>query len=173
MPKAQPRNTSPATATPAATSFATDRATGGIWYWDAPATYHGDISAYYGGTLSFDLFQASTSSQINHEDIFISGGGLTLAFDTAVNPGTNWTSYEVSLSTLSPWQIGNLSGPAATEEQIMTVLADVTDLRIRGEYRNGSDSGGLDNVSLIPEPGFYGALFGLVAMALLIRCRSS
>lgn len=149
-----------------------DAPSGQVWRWSAPADYHGDLSAYFGGTFSYDIFQSTTSGQFNGDDVIISSGNLTITYSANDNPGTTWTQYQVTLSTLSPWRINNGEGPLASDIQIQSVLANVTELRIRGEFASGSDSGGLDNVSLIPETGFYGTLLGLVAIALLIRRRN-
>ena len=44
-------------------------------------------------------------------DIILAGGGLTLVFDTPVNPSNNsWTSYDVPLNDLSGWHVATLSG---------------------------------------------------------------
>lgn len=144
---------------------ATDDVEGGTWYFQAPAKFHGNFSNGYGTNLTFDLRQSGTNNQFNNTDIFLRGSGLELTFDTANNPGTSWTSYSVALTELSGWQLG---GSAPTETQFKQVLADVTDLQIRGEYISGSDEGDLDNVTLVPEPTSLG-LLGLGGLALMRR----
>lgn len=130
---------------------AVDYATGQVWYFVAPDAYLGDRSAYFGGTLAFDLRQSSTSSQFDDEDVVIQGGGLTIVLDTASNPGTDWTSYSAFLDARSDWRLASLSGAAATDAQIAQVLDDITALHIRGEFVIGSDTGGVDNVVMSPE----------------------
>jgi hypothetical protein len=44
------------------------------------------------------------------------------------------------------------SGKAATAAQILSVPGNITQLRIRGEFRTGPEQGGLDNVQLGVEP---------------------
>lgn len=44
------------------------------------------------------------------------------------------------------WRVGSLAGPIATEVEMRAVLGDLHALRIRGEYRSGSDTAWLDNV---------------------------
>jgi len=131
---------------------AVDYATGAVWYFVAPEKYLGDKSAYAGGELAFDLKQSSLSSQFDDEDVVITGGGKTIAFNTEDNPGLDWTHYSVSLDTDSDWRLGSVSGEAASQADIDAVLADVTSLWIRGEYVVGADTGGLDNVRLSPDP---------------------
>lgn len=130
---------------------AVDYAYGDVWYFVAPSKFLGDKSAYSGGKLDFDLKQSPTDSQFNDEDIVITGGGKTIVFDTASNPGTDWTHYSVTLDTTSDWRLDKLGGTVATQADIDAVLANVTALRIRGEFVSGGDTGGLDNVVLTPK----------------------
>jgi len=132
--------------------LANDRAVGGIWYWKAPAKFMGNHSGAYGDTLSYDLRQTPTSSQINRVDIFLVGGGITLVYDTSYNPGLNWTPYSIGLTETAGWDIGSLGGAAPTQAQMQQVLGNITDLQIRGEFVNGNDTGRLDNVVMTPEP---------------------
>lgn len=84
---------------------ATDQPTGIFWYWKAPPTFLGNLSDAYNGTLSFDLKQSSTSSQAgNQPDVILTGGNITLVYDTPYNPGTQWTSYQVDLNESAGWQ---------------------------------------------------------------------
>jgi hypothetical protein len=132
---------------PGAFISADDDALGGIWYFQAPAEYRGNFAAAYGQTLSFDLKQSIDNSQLDRRDIIITGdGGSVIWFDTANNPGTDWTAYSVVLDASAGWM--NDDDSPASEAQIRAVLADIEDLQIRGEYRNGEDTGSLDNVVL-------------------------
>lgn len=145
-----------------------DYATGDTCYFVAADKFLGNKSAFYGGTLSFDLRQSSLSSQFNNPDVIIEGGGVTLVFDTASNPGTDWTSYEVTFDTATDWRIGTLGGAVATAAEIRQVLADITRLWIRGEFVVGDDTDGLDNVVMaardknvrLLEDATTGALLG-------------
>ncbi|HFC11370.1 MAG TPA: hypothetical protein ENJ56_00900, partial [Anaerolineae bacterium] len=124
-----------------------DTATGGTWYWDAPAPYLGDVSSAYGRTLQFDLTQSSTSSQFDNHDVILNSATMQLNFDTSYNPGTDWTHYRVVLDENAGWSV-NGSGVVPTSAEFQAVLADLQQLRIRGEYRSGADTGKLDNVLL-------------------------
>ena len=130
---------------------AKDKQHGSYWYWRAPEKFHGDFSMAYGKTLTFDLKQSSTTSQANRDDIILTGGGVSLIFNTSYNPGTDWTPYSVMLDETAGW-VNSSTGQAATQAEIQAVLAALTDLQIRGEYRVGSDTGSLDNVMLGVEP---------------------
>lgn len=51
--------------------------------------------------------------------------------------GWDWKTYCVRLDASEGWK--HPGGKRATDEEIKKVLADVTDLRIRGEYGAKSD----------------------------------
>ena len=134
---------------------ATDDVAGGVWYWQAPPKFLGDVSTGYGQTLSFDLRQSDTSSQFDDDDVVLAGENLSLVFDTPNNPGTSWTTYCVPLQETGWKKQGTDQVPSQSEFQ--SVLASLTELLIRGEFRTGSDVGGLDNVIFVrPEPAAEG-----------------
>lgn len=139
---------------PGGNVFIDDLTTGGVTYFVAPALFHGNFAGAFGTQLTFDLMQRypGGANQFNDEDVILSGGGLTVVYDTANNPVNNgWTSYSVPLSPTG-WRLNTLSGSAPTEEQFLAVLSNLSSLRIRAEYQTGADIGHLDNVALVPEP---------------------
>jgi len=156
--------------------FIPDQVVGGVTYFVAPIAFLGDKSAAFGTNLTFDLMQVypGGSNQFNERDVVIEGGGLAIAYDTSPNPPNgSWASYAVPLST-GGWRLNSLSGAVATDQQILSVLSSVTSLRIRAEFQTGADTGRLDNVSLVPEPGRALLLAGgLAALLFLPRARRS
>lgn len=125
---------------------ADDIGSGQYWRFAAPSAYLGDLSAYYGESLSYELKQLGTvGTVINQSDIDISGAGITIEYRFGQAPTGDWTPYSVVIAEGTGWEV---NGSPATETQIRDVLADVTDLSIRGEFRVGADSCGLDNVRL-------------------------
>ena len=131
----------------------------GLYGYEAPATWLGDRSAYLSGTLSFDLKQDGAGT-LDDEDVILQGDGLSLYVDAGANPGTDWTSYTVTLDLGGGWKVGSLGGRVATREEIAQVLSDLSRLYIRGEFVDGStnDASNLDNVVLRegtspPPPG--------------------
>ena len=61
-------------------------------------------------------------------------------------------------------------------EQFLTVLSNLSSLKIRAEYQTGSDIGHLDNVSLVPEPDTALMLLGgigIIAFAARRKARSA
>lgn len=130
---------------------ATDDVTGGVWYWNASRTYLGDKSAYSGGTLSFDLRQSATDSQFDSPDVILGSDDTRLGYDfgnASTHPRTNWTRYEVRLSAEADGWSNLENDEDATQEGLESVLSDLNELWIRGEYRTGGDVGGIDNVEL-------------------------
>lgn len=147
-----------------------DLTIGGVTFFIAPAKFLGNQSAAFGSNLTFDLQQVYSGSpnQFDDADVILQGAGLTLVFDTGYHPANGaWTSYSVPLIA-NGWKLNSLSGAAVSDEQFITVLSDLSALKIRAEYRTGSDIGLLDNVTLVPEPSTYGMLLiGLSAFAAL------
>jgi hypothetical protein len=121
-------------------------------YWLAPEKYLGNQSAVYGGVLQFDLKQSDGSSQQDDSDIILTGQDLNLFFKSARNPGTNWTSYKVALHELAGWKKDSLNGSPPTQTEMLTVLATLTSVSIRGQSTYIRDIGGLDNVVLLAPP---------------------
>jgi hypothetical protein len=127
---------------------AKDDATGGNWYWRAPTKFLGDRSSSYGKTLSFELTQSKTNSQYEKADVILVGTSLKLVFKLPKHPGTDWTPFEVPLAAKKGWKKLNLKGEDATAKEMREVLGALQKLLIRGEYREGNDTGKLDNVVL-------------------------
>lgn len=127
---------------------AKDEVTGGVWFFVAPAKYLGDNAAVAGKNLRFDLkVDATPTNPFDDVDVKLEGGGVTLVFDTPNNPvGDTWTSYVVPLKASAGWQVGSLTGTAATDADLTKVLGNTTALWIRGEFNTGPDTGMLDNV---------------------------
>ena len=135
---------------PGGTVSILDATIGGVTYFVAPAKFLGNHSDSYGKTLTFDLRQViGAPNQFDSDDVLLFGAGLTLAYDTPVNPAVDgsWTSYTVPLSEAG-WHVGGIGGVAATQTEMQSVLAALTGLRIRAEYQTGGDTDFLDNVNL-------------------------
>jgi hypothetical protein len=117
----------------------------GTWFFTAPSKYLGDASALAGGVLRFDLKVTPTDNPYEQTDVQLTSGALTLVYDCSPEPGTTWKTFTVPLSAPG-WRVGTRSGRAAEEEDLRTVLSNLTRLRIRGEFNDGDDTGWLDNV---------------------------
>jgi alkaline phosphatase D len=153
--------------------FASDLGQGSWWYFQAPNKYIGDKSAYIGGTLSFDAKQSggAFNDAPTYGDIVLLGtNGVALAYNFDTPHGTAWAGFEATL-VASDWTVATVgtagglvtytqSSVAPTDAEFEAVLSDVAALYVRGEYRSGSDSSGLDNVVLAPAPGSRAAVSG-------------
>ena len=158
----------------------------GSWFWDAPAKFLGNMSAAYGGILSFDLKQLHRNHQSQTtSDILLIGGGYTLSFNTAYNPGRGWTNYNILLDESIGWK--NLkTGLTATSLEMFAALSSLRALRINGDYRKGLDVSSIDNVVLnsgskkptprptpnptsVPEPASVLGLFGALSAMFMLK----
>ena len=150
---------------------------GTTFYFVAPSTYLGNVSAAYGGTLSYEV-RHSGGVLYNAADVILVGGTspLTLYFDALAQPTTAWTPFTIPFSE-GQWRVGSLSGAFATQQQLMDVLSALTILRIRGEYLNATnETMRLDNVSMnappepTPEPAALALMgTGLAGCAIVAR----
>lgn len=121
-----------------------------IFYFVAPPKYLGNVSQTFGTLLTFDLKTSSRFNLIRGRDVVLNGGGLALTQNFREAPSQDWTPFSFRLdANNSGWLAdnGNSRGEPATEEQLRTVLRNLTALRIRGEFVDGpQDTTCLDNV---------------------------
>lgn len=122
----------------------------GVWYFEASDAWRGDLSEYFGATLTY-WEKIANLSVFDADDILIVGtNGLTLAYNFDQMAGAEWTAFSVTLDDLSGWRKGSSSGAIASRAEILSVLQDVAAFRIRGEYGYGGDNSSLDSVVLTP-----------------------
>lgn len=124
---------------------ATDGGQGIYFYYLAPMGFRGNKSHLYGGTISYDIFINEVSSLKNKDDIILEGDKYTITYNFDKWPSTVWTNFSATTEANGQWMLQG-TPQRATEEQIKSVLSNVLGLKIRGEYRLGSDYSGLDNV---------------------------
>lgn len=148
---------------------ALDSGGGVVFVYDAPAAYLGDQSAALGGTLSFSLKTSTLAFPMsnNQATVRFVGGGITLAAVVGDAPGLDWTQYTLDLVPTN-FRIGDANGAVATAADLAWVFGQVETLRIRGEFSQIIDRGGLDTVvlSAVPEPATWAlALAGAAGLA--------
>jgi len=128
----------------------------------APANWLGDWSGFLGGTLSFDAKNANGAPVTygGFGEVRITGtGGTVLVLDLALAnepAGDQWHRYSVSLTPAAGW------GPS-----LVSVLANVTNVSITGEFQAGpGEAVGFDNirVTAVPEPASLALLLGGLAL---------
>jgi len=137
---------------PAGSARMVDFGSGSYFGYLAPAAYRGDKSSYYGGTLSFDIqTNNATGAGPTQPDVEINNGGLRIVRDFPAPADSSWIHRSVNLDVSDDWRVNSVSGAVATEAEIRAVLANITALRIRGEFSTmTSDITHLDNVSMTP-----------------------
>ncbi len=114
---------------------------------NAPAKFLNSISAYDGGTFSFDVyvFSSGTFDNSGFGTVRLIGPGGTASLDfAAANPAAHvWTTYSKPFAA-ADWGVSQATWSA--------ILADVDSFTIELEAMSGDDSAGVDNVTLTPEP---------------------
>lgn len=139
----------------------------------APDKFYGDRSGYFDGRIEVDRRfvepRVSTDPyQIDYAaDLTMTGAGLTLAVDLVEVPIDNWDTYTIDLNASGGWFHLD-SGIAATDDEISALLADLEDIRVRGNLNDVFGNLAIDNFGLVPTPGSV-AVLG--AAALMIRRR--
>ena len=135
----------------------------------APAKFLGNMSAYYGGALSYDLGDALNDLDA-WPNAILYGGGNTLTYVTLPPATTGFTSYKIPLAP-GNWLWNN--GAAASAAQIQSVLVDLDGLYFHADWNTGEDRSRLDNVRLeaVPEPAAGAALAALGLLGYAFRRR--
>lgn len=147
------------------------------FFFEAPESFLGDLSVYYGGVLRYSQTLSVQTPQWRDDPdlVLVNGSGLVLVYQNPNQPGTGWTDYAVSLSA-GGWRVGALDGSFATGAQMQAVLGDLQRLRIRGEYISGVvETTALDNVSIsaVPEPASWAfMLAGVGVLSAALRRRA-
>ena len=150
-----------------------DATSGRLWYFAAPTAYHGDLSSYVGGSVTWDLLGLTGGSAAGQSsDVILEGtaGRIGYAIPGNIDLAT-WQTFSVPL-TFSGWYFTpafpstSATGTAVTEAEFAAVLANITGFFIQGEYRNGDDAARLDNVLVrVPAPASAGLLLLGAAVA--------
>lgn len=156
-----------------------DSASNQLWYFSAPAVFLGDQSMMAGGTISWDRRNIGGGSAAGQAaDVILQSSTLRIGYAIPGNIDlATWQTFSVPLSPIG-WYVMPAfpstpsTGTAVTAVQFYQVLADLTAMYLQGEYRNGDDTGALDNVIMAPVPAPGAA--GLAMAGLLVarrRCR--
>ncbi|NUL82558.1 MAG: PEP-CTERM sorting domain-containing protein [Armatimonadetes bacterium] len=134
---------------PPGSVFAIDITNGQWWYFRASDAFLRNKSAAYGGTLSWQInCNARDASNNTIPDVVLIGAGMTLVYDLPQPVVNVWHPYSVSLVETAGWRINSFTGAVPTEAQFRAVLANLTAMRLRGEFRTGADQAYLDNVAM-------------------------
>jgi len=123
-----------------------DRGSGQTWYYVSPPSWAGNWTPYVGGTLSFELkvVDSGNGSSIFGDVVRIYGRDGSYLSWSCDPPGASWTRRQVYLVPSSFRESG---------KSFDSIMRDVSEVWIRGEYSNMKDAGGLDNVMVTLGPG--------------------
>jgi hypothetical protein len=142
----------------------------------APAAFLGDMSAYAGGTIAFELSDTLRDADAERFPTLLLRSGPSYLAWLGGAPETDLTSFRATLAPSAQWLIGMspLAAAPATAADFALVLASVDAVYINADWRTaGADVAELDNVVLaadVPEPPMA-ALWaaGLAGLAALGR----
>jgi hypothetical protein len=130
---------------------ARDQQQGDTWYFEASPEVIAQINSGTDLLLQFDLRLLQEGSLFEDYDVMMTvGNGIVLVYDFAYAPTLDWTSYSVMLAAGEGWVDPDGGLPTDDPTLFAQMMADVTQLHIRGEYVTGADSACIANVNLIP-----------------------
>lgn len=150
---------------------------GGVFTFSAPQAFLGDQSKMT--QLQYDFKQLLGTPNYQTTDVILTGtNGTRLLWKSQPDfvPSLQaWKTVTVDFTPSASWRVSSSSGPLATAADFSRVLSHLSGLYIRGEYVNGNDTEGLDNIHLsaaVPEPGAWGLLFaGALVLSAAARRR--
>ncbi|MCM8594954.1 hypothetical protein [Accumulibacter sp.] len=113
--------------------------------------YGGNRSAFFGGSISYDLSDAANDPGMPYPNIAILARSGDMIFIPTTAPNTTgFTHYDFALDSSAGWLTTFLG--RASDTYIRTVLADVDGIWINADWKTGDESANddsrLDNVCL-------------------------
>ncbi len=120
----------------------------------APPAYLGNMGAFYGGQLSYDIL-LRYSDAVAYPAVVLVGTTISLYYDAPSPPVGEWQTRTVPL-TEAGWKVGGTFA-VATQAQMQGVLQSLQGLHIYTEWHTGGDDTSVDNIVLnggaTPVPG--------------------
>ncbi len=123
-----------------------------VWKFSAPEKFLGTITGAYGHSISFDMRQIYIDNQNDRtDDVILVRDSVSLSFNFRYNPPDTFSTYCApileGIIEGRGW-INDTTGNTATKEELQFVLANLDELKIRGEFQVGEDEAWLDNIIL-------------------------
>jgi hypothetical protein len=121
-----------------------------LGHYTLPGRYLGDKTAFYGGSLTWQIGHSQSDPATQDDDVILIGDGRELSFN--VNSGTlsGFRTRSVELSEAG-W-INVETGNAATESEMRDTLEDLDQIWIRGYQGGTGDFGGIKEVIMEVAP---------------------
>ncbi len=111
----------------------------------ATTAVEGDKSALFGvGSLSYDIYYRFADNDA-YAAVGLYGGGLTLYATKGVPALNTWLHWDFPFAA-GEWRVGSMSGPLATDEEILAVLTSLQGVFLHTEWMTGPDDTNVDNV---------------------------
>ncbi len=124
-------------------------------FFRASLLFQGDFSNAYGGFLKYDRRMFPGASFFSARDVHlqgvVEGQVVTLIGDSKARPSWAWRASWVPLIE-GAWRFETCEGAYATESQVRDVLANLTEVFINAEYRQGVEDLDIDNVIILGPP---------------------
>lgn len=118
------------------------------FYFEASASFTGDLSAYSGGRLGYSVLTDLDNYTLERGVILI-GADNTVLYGELPMPATGSWGRRCLLLNASSFRIGNRNGAVATPEQFDEVMADVSKLYLPAEFGSiVAETVGIDRVEL-------------------------
>lgn len=139
--------------------WATDGTGTGFFYFCAGPEFLGDISTYYGGSISVDIKTnySGPAPYANAADIIIvRADDAQIVYSlpaSTTHPSSAWTKYTFPLDEYY-WNYTSPYGTPVATGDMVSYLSNVKAIQIRGDFRGGSspETTFIDNVTLTPTP---------------------
>lgn len=118
------------------------------FYFEASASFTGDLSAYAGGRLGYSVLTDLDNYSLERGVILI-GADNTVLYGELPMPATGMWGRRCLLLQPGAFRIGNRNGPLATPEQFNGVMAGVSKLYLPAEFGSiVAETVGIDRVEL-------------------------
>lgn len=117
-------------------------------YFESPAAFHGNLTAYNGGTLRFDVRASTIEAPFAAPLVVMEAAGGILRYQGGPAATTGYTTFTVPLGVTAPGWVVNATGLPVTDVAWNAAIAAVTGLWLRAEFSSAQDNSWLDNVVL-------------------------
>lgn len=108
-----------------------------VLYWSAPSAYTGNKVTSYGGTVKYKIRlsapEGSQSAQIK-PDLILVGANMSLAHTSLLQPSSDNSVFTNTIDLIESKFNHLHTGSPTTREQLMMVLASLSEVKLRASY---------------------------------------